>query len=68
MNIATMNLSLSRPDVYKSLDNKYTIGKEIMRCFFKQKPDIYFYLGLTKSSCTAIGSFLDQLTLDLFFS
>ena len=26
------------------------------------------YLGLTKSSCTAIGSFLDQLTLDLFFS
>ena len=26
------------------------------------------YLGVTKSSCTAIGSFLDHLTLDLFFS
>ena len=26
------------------------------------------YLGLSKSSCTAIGSFLDQLTLNLFFS
>ena len=29
---------------------------------------VRLYLGLSKSSCTAIGSFLEQLTLDLFFS